>query len=138
MSLPPITFSNWVRWIDRTNINSLGSVGVYILAHYKEPPGIVDLQSQEIIYIGETCNQSFSKRWEQFHSCAFKGKENHSGGETYWKLFSGKYIEYLYVASFPVDGLSDELCPLFIRYVERKLILEYAIKWGAAPRCNHK
>lgn len=30
----------------------------------------------------------------------------------------------------------DKLGPLFIKYVERKLIWEYACRWKAAPKCN--
>lgn len=30
----------------------------------------------------------------------------------------------------------DKLGPLFIKYVERKLIWEYACMWKAAPKCN--
>jgi len=138
MSLPPITFSNWIQWTDRAKISGVEKPGIYVLAHFAKPPSTVDLQAQEIIYIGETCDQSLRQRWGQFHRCAFEGKDGHSGGITYWKLFDGKHIERLFVAAFPVDSLSDALRPLFIRYVERKLILEYAVKWGTAPKCNRK
>jgi hypothetical protein len=138
MSLPLITFTNWTRWTDRTRINGVEKPGVYVLAHFAKPPSTVELQTQEIIYIGETCGQSLRQRWGQFHRCAFEGKDGHSGGITYWRLFNGKDIERLFVTAFSVDGLNDQLCPLFIRYVERKLILEYAVKWGIAPKCNRK
>jgi len=38
----------------------------------------------------------------------------------------------LFVAAFPVRELKDPVRSLFIRYVERKLILEYALR-GVSP-----
>jgi len=135
---PSITFTDWTRWVDRSRIGGLEKPGVYVLAHFAERPSTVDLQAQEIIYIGETCHQSLRKRWAQFHQCAFEEKAGHSGGITYRRLYDGKSTEQLFVAAFPVDGLTERLCPLFIRYVERKLILRYAMKWDKAPDCNRK
>jgi len=90
------------------------------------------------LYIGEMCDQPLKERWNDFHRSAFEGKKGHSGGKTYWKLFGGKGREDLFVAAFPVVELSGKLRPLFIRYVERKLILDYALRWGRAPKCNQK
>ncbi|HUV05835.1 MAG TPA: hypothetical protein VMX94_12090, partial [Armatimonadota bacterium] len=83
MNLPPINFSNWTRWTDRREIVGYKTPGVYALAHFNEEPNTVDLQSQEIIYIGETCDQSLDKRWGQFERSAFapEEKKEHSGGE---------------------------------------------------------
>src|SRR5690242_7853291 len=44
----------------------------------------------------------------------------------------------LYVAAFVPEGLSRELRALYIRYVERKLVWEYARAWGAPPVCNRR
>lgn len=112
---------------------------MYALAHFAKPPDIIDLNEEEIIYFGETCNQSLRKRWQDFHGCVFGSrKKGHSGGVTYREIFTGKNIEQLFVAALTVDSLSIEICPLFTRYVERKLIFEYALKWGNAPKCNRK
>jgi len=139
VNLPRIVFSSWTRWAERMTVDGIDAPGVYLLAHFKKPPlGNADPQIQEIIYIGETCNQSLKKRWRQFHRSAFEGKEGHSGGKTYRKIFAGKDGENLFVAAFPVDELSDKLRPVFIRYVERKVVLDYALKWGAAPKCNKR
>src|SRR4030042_2744103 len=106
MGLPSITFSNWMPWTNRIKISGIGKPGLYALAHFVKPPSTVDLQTREIIYVGETCDQSLRQRWGQFHRCAFEGKKGHSGGITYWKLFGGKTIDQLFVAGFPVAGLS--------------------------------
>ncbi|MAD80585.1 MAG: hypothetical protein CMJ50_07050 [Planctomycetaceae bacterium] len=93
--------------------------------------------TEEIIYFGETCSQTLSTRWNQFNRSAFLGKDGHSGGWTYREEF-GDEGHSLYVAAFPVDGLPDELQPHFIRFVERKLIWEYILKWERTPVCNRK
>ena len=139
MNLPNVVFSRWIQWANRTQLDRIDKPGVYILAHFTTlPAGNGDPQAQEVIYVGETCDQSLRVRWNQFHRCAFEGKDGHSGGKTYWRVFDGKGAEKPYVAAFPVAELNTVLCPLFTRYVERKLILEYALKWNAAPICNTK
>jgi hypothetical protein len=137
LNLPDIVFSKWTRWNDRANLHEVGRPGVYVLAHFKAyPSGNADLLAQEIIYVGVTCDQSLGQRWNQFHHSAFEGKRGHGGGMTYWDLFHGKRGRSLFVAAFPVDGLDKLICDVFILYVERKLILEYALKWNARPKCN--
>ena len=139
MKLPKIVFSGWTRWADRTAIDNIDAPGIYILAQFKKPPiGNADPQVQDIIYIGETCDRTLKKRWDNFHHAAFQGiKGIHSGGETYREIVNDNG-DNLYVAAFPVNELSPQLRPLFIRYVERKLIWEYALKWDVAPKCNKK
>jgi hypothetical protein len=141
LSLPSIVFSGWAPWTERARLKGIDAPGVYVLAHFNTAPAEnADPLTQEVIYVGETCDRTLRWRWRQFHRCAFESKERgHSGGVTYSRLFGGKGIERLHVACFPVgDLLDDELRPLFIRYVERKLLLDYAVKWGTAPRCNRK
>lgn len=137
MKLPKIIFSAWTRWADRASVDGIDMPGLYLLAQFKKPPiGDTNLQAQEIIYIGETCKRTLKKRWDNFHRAAFKGKKKiHSGGETYRQEFGDKGSN-LFVAAFPVSELDNQLRPLFIRYVERKLILDYALMRGAAPKCN--
>jgi len=139
MKLQKVVFSGWARWADRTAIDNIDAPGIYILAQFKKPPiGNADPQVQDIIYIGETCDRTLKKRWGNFHHAAFQGKKGiHSGGETYREILNDNG-DNLYVAAFPVNELSLQLRSLFIRYVERKLIWEYALKWGVAPKCNKK
>lgn len=139
MRFPRVVFSSWTQWADRKKLRNRDLPGVYLLARFEtRPPHGVDPQSREIIYIGETCKKLVS-RWRQFNRSAFQGRGGHSGGRTYRRKRFGSEQD-LYVAAFPVsaDGMGVELRPLFIRYVERKLILEFARRWGKAPKCNSK
>lgn len=139
MKLPKIRFSAWTRWAVRTSLCGINAPGLYLLAKFKKPPtGDTDWQVQEIIYVGETCKMTLKKRWDNFHRAAFKGKKKiHNGGQTYRKEFRDKGGN-LFVAASPVNELDNQLRPLFIRHVERKLILDYALIWGRAPKCNKK
>jgi hypothetical protein len=137
--LPDVNFSQWVPWTKRINLDGIDLPGVYLLAHFTDqPPMSLNPHAQEIIYIGETCNQTLRQRWYQFNRCAFHEGRGHSGGIKYRKLFAGRYKDRLYLSAFPVIGLNAELRPLFIRYIERKLILEYALNWDKSPICNMK
>jgi len=138
MQDPEIIFSHWTRWIERTSLKGIRSPGVYLLTHFDvAPAGRANPRAEQIVYIGETCNNSLMRRWRQFNRSAFEGKFGHSGGRTYRQVFGGQG-DSLYIAAFPVEGLDEEIRSLFIRYVERKLIWEFARKWSAAPRCNRK
>jgi len=138
MQAPEIIFSHWVPWADRTSLKGINYPGVYLLAHFDATPTArANPQAKEIIYIGETCDNSLMGRWRQFHRSAFEGKYGHSGGATYRQVFGGQG-DNLYVAAFPVEELDEEIRSFFIRYVERKLIWEFARKWGTAPKCNRK
>jgi hypothetical protein len=137
MNFPYISFSPWVLWSKRTTLTGISAPGVYLLAHYQTPPLTnADPQAQEVIYVGETCDQTLRARWNNFNNAAFHGKKStHSGGETYRELF-GDNGDQLFVAAFPVAQLKEPVRSLFIRYVERKLILDYAVRWSVTPACN--
>jgi hypothetical protein len=138
MKMPQILFSKWFQWNDRTNIENSDSPGVYILAKFKKvPKGNADPKDGHIVYIGETCNNSLKGRWYQFNRSAFQSKDGHSGGWTYNDTFKDQGND-LFVAGLPVPNLPDNLRHLFIRYVERKLILEFALKYGSQPKLNRK
>jgi hypothetical protein len=44
----------------------------------------------------------------------------------------------LYVAAMPVTIEGEQLKESYIRFLERKLILDFVIRHGERPRCNHK
>lgn len=135
---PRIRFSHWARWSDQKLLKGTDSPGVYLLAHFrKAPAGPADALARQVIYIGETCNNSLLGRWRQFDRSAFRGKSGHSGGKTYREKLGGKGAR-LYVAAFPVQNRNEVIRPYFIRYVERKLIWNFCRKWGTAPNCNRK
>ena len=139
MILPEINFSIWKHWEDRNSLPNINLPGVYILAHFDElPPGSANTLEKNIIYIGETCDQTLRDRLNAFNRCGFNGKDGHSGGKTYWDLYQGKARDNLFVSVFPIPSGYGNLRPLYIRFVERKLILDYALKWGFSPEINKK
>lgn len=136
--IPKIEFTKWEHWKDRLSlIKGTNCPGVYLLAQFKTKPARkINPNSKAIIYIGETC-ASLKRRWRQFDRAAFHGEHGHSGGLTYREIY-GDNGKRLYVSVFPVRYSNIKLRSLFIRYVERKLIWEFAKKWGCAPKCNRK
>jgi hypothetical protein len=138
MELPNIEFSSWHKWKERKYVKNSDYPGVYLLAKYESvPSGHACWVDQNVIYIGETCNNSLQGRWRQFDRSAFQAKSGHSGGTTYNKTFGDKGFD-LYVAALPVADLDQNLRPVFIRFVERRLILDFTVKWGKPPICNRK
>ncbi len=135
--LPKIKFANWVSWNDRSTLENIKFPGIYIISKFKSNLSRkVDLKDKDIIYIGETCS-SLQKRLRQFNHSAFKGARGHSGGASYRKKYNDKG-ENLYVSVFPVVDISDNARHLYIRYIERKMILDYALKNGNQPILNKK
>lgn len=138
MKEPNVKFSCWKQWNERNSLSDIDFPGVYLLAHFDNAPdGSADPQDKQIIYFGETCNNSLKGRLQQFHRSAFEGKEQHSGGITYREKFGGKG-DNLYVAAFPEKILDKEIRSFFIRYIERKLIWEYTHKYNERSKCNRK
>ncbi|MFC1580079.1 hypothetical protein ACFL4N_04135 [Thermodesulfobacteriota bacterium] len=140
MKVSRIGFSRWKQWGDRDSLNeALNFPGIYLLAHYQRwQSGPAKPLTSRVVYIGETCKQTLKRRLNQFENSGFSGKPGHSGGRTYWKKFKGKTSAQLFVAVLPVKLINVDIRPYFIRYVERKLIWEYARKYNSPPLCNLK
>ena len=135
---PPIHFSPWTQWADRAAIRNSHLPGVYLLARFETPPPRqVEALAAEVVYIGEVHDNSLLGRWQQFHRAAFEGKAGHAGGLAYGDRI-GDDGASLYVAAFVPEGLTRAMRALYIRYVERKLVWEYASRWDAPPLCNVK
>src|SRR5262249_2851773 len=140
MKLPE--FDSWTRWSDRDAMAGCERPGVYLLAKFESsPPRVVVPVISNIIYIGETCDQSLSKRWYQFNRSAFYQKGGHSGGWTFADKFCENRIvdppSWLYVAPLPVF-LEEPEQSAYIRFVERWLIWEFVKAFKARPICNSK
>ncbi len=135
---PPITFLPWTAWSAHTTLPNIHLPGIYLLALFdSEPPRRVDPLDEAILYIGEVSDNGLLRRLYQFGHSAFDDKPGHTGGLLYRESI-GDEGESLYVAACPVQHLSRDLRPLFIRYVAHKLLWEWARTWGAAPLCNRK
>jgi hypothetical protein len=133
---PKPIFTPWAHWSERGTVRNAHLPGVYLLAHWEHgPPGSIDPQAKMIAYIGEVTDSSLLGRWQQFHRAAFEGKPGHSGGLRYRDIF-GDEGEHLYVSAYAPESLSREMRPLYIRYLERKLVWEWALRWDGPPLCN--
>lgn len=140
MSSPKTSFTSWRRWNQRQDIPNSRAPGVYVLAKSVNLNAQVDLLDRRILYFGETCS-SLVKRWNQFRDSAFGEKDGHSGGKSYKAMYPGETGEDLYVAAMPVtEGQirNKHVRESFIRFLERKLILNYAMKFKERPECNKK
>ncbi len=130
-------FSNWTRWNNRNNLKDRKYPGVYMLAHFNNPPNRAGELLHQIIYIGETCNQTLRERLTQFNTSASLGAEGHSGGCNYFNTYE-EIRDCLYVTVKPVKLHNKLSRSFFIRYAERKLLLEYYCKFKKGPECNKK
>jgi hypothetical protein len=140
MTLPD--FDNWTPWANRKAIKNCDRPGVYLLGQFPSPPPTsVDPVAENIVYVGETCDQSLLGRWYQFGRSAFERKNGHSGGWTFSDRFLASCVAeappWLYVATLPVF-LDEPHQSTYIRFIERWLIWEYVQKFGARPICNSK
>jgi hypothetical protein len=111
---------------------------VYALACFDGEPSLsADVLDERVIYIGETCNNSLSGRLWQFNRYPFFQKTGDSGR---WAFHSRCACrgEHLHGAVFPVSTLHESHRSAFIRHTERRLLLEYILRWGRRPVCNSK
>ena len=134
-----IKLSPWKPWNQRDSIrNSDEYPGVYLLARFPDgPPRKVNMLSEDIVYVGETVDQTLCARWYQFNRSAFQNKFGHSGGKTYRSIIGGS-SRSLFVSAFPVTYDSEIFNKAFIRYVERLLLYNFARQHGDFPKCNRK
>ena len=133
---PAVRFCPWTPWPRRNEITNSHLPGVYLLATWDtEPPAQTDPRSEALIYVGETTEQSLQGRWQQFDRAAFESRPGHTAGLAYRDILADDG-ESLYVATFVPEGLRRDLRTLFIRYIERRLLWEWARRHGEPPMLN--
>lgn len=133
-------FSQWYSWSSRDDISVLLSrPGIYLLAHSKHRAPTLNANSlpQQIIYIGESCNQTLTTRLNQFDRSARTGTSGHSGGKSYYENFQPRMLKKIFLSFWTPNGRA-RFPDLYIRVWERKLILKFAYKWKGAPVLNKK
>lgn len=133
-----ICFSPWTAWESRAAIRGANQPGVYLLAHLPSiPRGSASPLEPRIVYIGETHRQTLLARWRAFARSAKTGRFSHAGGRSYHARFKGLCPD-LYVAAFAPDHERwTQRCRTFlIRYVESKLIWDFATKYSKDKLCN--
>ncbi|MFO8056784.1 MAG: hypothetical protein R6V10_05775 [bacterium] len=130
--------SEWMPWSRKDNFNGKNNPGVYVLAKFsgKLPSGPADPSISNVIYIGETCNQSLARRWYQFGRSAFESRGGHSGGWTYLELF-GDSGHDLYVAALAITK-EEPYLSADIRLIEREFLSKYVYANNEYPNCNRK
>jgi hypothetical protein len=129
INFPEIKFSNWTKWEDKNKLKDINEIGVYLIGKFEDLPESVNLKDLNIIYIGETCN-SLKARLNQFNNSGIKGKNGHSGGHSYYDKYKGE-TKNLYVSIFPIKEL-------YVRYVERKILIEFISKHGSEHNLLNK
>ena len=117
------------------------SPGVYLLARFtSHPPRVASHLQREVIYIGQTL-RTMSIRLREFDRSAFKKLNGHSGGWNFSEIFmhskKGLCPKWLHVSFMELGNSTDEETT-YVKYLERKMIWEYARKWKQTPQCNKK
>lgn len=127
-------FCGWHRWDERAAIPFKDKPGVYLLAVGTCSGEDFQLTDKRIIYIGETCAH-LSQRWRQFDRAAFKDGKKHSGGLTFREIIHEPSTKLYVSACAPC--IDDELeSAAFIRFLERKLLLDFVKAHNKLPVCN--
>jgi hypothetical protein len=102
--------------------------GAYVLGHFKDAPvANKDPHTDEgVFYIGMT---------EHLES---RPRLRHEKIDEYRKRFADPSLEYLYIAVYAMLDCFRIRAPhsAYLRYLERKLIWEYAQIWGKLPLLN--
>ena len=132
----------WVRWSDRGDLDCMDSPGVYMIARFESgPPESVNPADEHVIYIGETCKRTLRKRLQEFNRAANDGVTKHSGGRRFHQVFGDGVMDSandsLFVAVIPVEQ-AEPHSSAYIRYTERRLILEFVTANDRLPVCNGK
>jgi hypothetical protein len=141
-TISSLPFRDWFPWKEMKGQLGLGDAGVYLLGNFpNELPRNVQPIDSRVIYVGETVNQSFTKRLRQFSHTAFQRKHGHSGGWRFSELFAGNRVSspqhWLFVSILPVR-MEGPCKSAYIRYVERWILWEYVQRFNDLPCCNRK
>ncbi len=134
-------FRGWARWSDWRDLEGINHPGVYMIALFdSDPPESISAVDEQVIYIGETC-RTLRERLRAFNRAAHDGVSKHSGGWRFHRVFGDGAMETmsnsLFVAVFDVDKPEPHLSA-YIRYIERRLILEFVTANDRLPVCNGK
>lgn len=76
-------FHPWLNLTERLEISDKHLPGVYMIARSKKKPADYRANNKNIIYIGETTDQTLGDRVRQFSVSAFNVKPGHSGGNNF-------------------------------------------------------
>jgi hypothetical protein len=132
-------FSDWVQLQQYNTLHTGGLPGVYVVSTSGLKPLKMRMVDPRIVYIGETVNQTLSKRLHQFNQSLI-GKGGHSGGDTLSGDYRNKKL-WLSIRSFPLrPDLSNKSALSFrsaqIQLLEKLLIYQYVFTNDQYPIGN--
>ncbi|MGO9138767.1 MAG: hypothetical protein ACLQBC_14005 [Syntrophales bacterium] len=141
------TFSRWVKWGNRDDLDGIRNPGVYALAISKKNIANNKFEwIREIKYFGMTNSGGGLKaRLNQFDNTII-GKEGHGGGERFRYKYRDyeKLIKKLYVSVFSIDcdiksNKPDDLLRMGnVAYMEYYCFAKYVELFGKMPQFNNK
>ncbi len=132
-------FSPWTHWNHRDKLSERKGPGVYVLGRFEEgAPNIADPVDERVLLVAEAHSQTLSDRWYQFQRCAFYGASGHSGGRTFYKLFTNgpdsAVPGWLFVAAAGVPVGED--AERYTKQLKGQLLELYEERHGSFPMCN--
>jgi len=156
---------SWVNRNNLAGKGKADMGGVYLFARFEHEPtlALADPLEKSIVYIGQSSRRTFKSRWDPFERY-LKANKGKGRAKRYRELFGGD-LSHLYVSTLPFTELLRaflKLAPcsfldincssaevvvtdkfeftnvddLLIKYVERRLILLYALHHGYRPILN--
>ena len=139
MKVPEVNFSTWEKWQCRERLSEefdvpedFGLLGVYLLASPQPSDQELHHLAHEVIYIGMSGH--VTKRLDKSHKTVrrYRLESGDDGAENlYFSLWPSEWSNWHQNSNIHQTRLA------YIRYIERKLIWEYANKYGELPRLNN-
>lgn len=133
----PIAFKNWIVFADCMMAPELEWPGVYALAIFHGvAPRTVNLEAEQICYIGGTCEMSLGQALMnfKFYSAALVEDEESSSLARLDEP-PDEAASRMWVSVFPISDLAEPLRSAFIHHVERELLWRWVMRHGRMPFC---
>lgn len=133
----PIAFKNWIGFADCMMAPELEWPGVYALAIFSGmAPRAVDLESEQICYIGGACERNLGQELMNFKfQSAALVEEVDSSPLASLDEPTEETASRMWVSVFPISDLAEPLRSAFIHHVERELLWRWVMRHGRMPFC---
>ena len=134
-------FVPWMPFRQAMKHQAVEQPGVYVVATLKNPSSQARTPlARRAVYIGMSVGRNGVRplriRLAAFRRAARGSRSaHHSGGQRYRKMRK-QWYEKRAVFLISCRNIPKRLRPYYIRYLERKLILEHVLKYGKAPKLN--
>jgi hypothetical protein len=138
----PIAFSNWVVWDKRKELEKdewRRSLGVYLWAHFHEPPDAkvhpYPELPRELVYVGETKDLNMRPLQGNAHQRLVHY------GDTFPRDRQSRrflYVSVYHVQEYREDDERSKTLRAFTRYVEDKILWEYVQRYGKRAALDYK